>query len=145
LSRKFRIHQDLSRSRAKEPVIQDRTIYEDAEIFAMNLYKQRIMNKRDFETYYEMYQTILNSLNPPDLMIYLECSTRTVKKRIKSRGRKMEQDIPTSYVRRLNDLYETWIAKYKQSPVIRISTERLDYINDFIDRDDLYKKIEKYI
>jgi len=145
LSRKFRIHQDLGRSRAKEPVIQDRTIYEDAEIFAMNLYKQRIMNKRDFETYYEMYQTILNALNPPDLMIYLECSVRTVKKRIKQRGRVMEKDIPTRYVKRLNDLYETWITKYKQSPVIRISTERLDYMNDFIDRDDLYKKIEAYI
>lgn len=145
LSRKFRIHQELGRSRTKEPVIQDRTIYEDAEIFAANLCRQRIMCKRDYQTYYEMYQNILHSLNPPDLMIYLECPVRTIRKRIRERGRKMEQEIPYAYLRRLNDMYDDWISRYKQSPVIRISTERLDYISDFIDRDDLLRKIEKVI
>ncbi|HLD43948.1 MAG TPA: deoxynucleoside kinase [bacterium] len=145
LSRKFRIHQELGALRTRQPVIQDRTIYEDAEIFATNLYKQKIMCERDFKTYYEMYETILNSLNPPDLMIYLDCSIRTIKKRIRERGRKMELEIPTSYLQRLNHLYEDWVGRYKQSPIIRISTEKLDYISDFIDRDDLMEKIEKYI
>lgn len=143
LSHKFRIHQELSN--VKDPVIQDRTIYEDAEIFATNLYKTKIMNKRDFETYYDMYQTILKSLPPPDLMIYLECPIRAIKQRIKMRGRKMEMDVPTAYIKRLNDLYEKWIGSYKLSPVVRISTEKLDYISDFIDRGDLIEKIEKML
>lgn len=143
LSHKFRIHQELSN--VKEPVIQDRTIYEDAEIFATNLYNTKIMNKRDFETYYDMYQTILKALPPPDLMIYLECSIRTIKQRIKMRGRPAEKDTPTSYFKQLNNLYEKWINSYKLSPVIRISTEKLDYISDFIDRDDLVERIEKVL
>ncbi|MBF0106415.1 MAG: deoxynucleoside kinase [Deltaproteobacteria bacterium] len=143
LSNKFRIHQELGC--VKQPVIQDRTIYEDAEIFATNLYKKKIMEKRDFQTYYDLYQTILKSLKPPDLMIYLECSVRTVMKRIRKRGRKMEQQVPTSYVQNLNRLYEQWIGGYRLSPVIKISTEKLDYISDFIDRDDLLKKVERYL
>lgn len=141
LTHKFKIHQQLSKVR--KPVIQDRTIYEDAEIFATNLYKQRIMDKRDFETYYEMYQTILKSLRPPDLMIYLECSIKSIRKRIKERGRAMEQDVPVHYLKRLNRLYEDWIKRYKLSPIIKISTEKLDYICDFIDRDDLLSRIKQ--
>lgn len=143
LSCKFKIHQELTRVR--QAVIQDRSIYEDAEIFATNLYKQKIMDKRDYLTYYDMYQTILKSLRPPDLMIYLECSVRTIKKRIKQRGRKMEQDVPTSYLTRLNKLYEEWIAGYKLSPVITLSTEKLDYISDFIHRDEMLERIEKFL
>lgn len=143
LSHKFRIHQELSKE--KHPVIQDRSIYEDAEIFATNLYRQRIMSERDFKTYYEMYQTILKSLNPPDLMIYLECPVRVIKKRILKRGRKSELDIPTRYLTRLNSLYEEWIASYKLSPVVRISTEKMDYVTDLVDRVGMLEKIEKYI
>ena len=143
LSAKFKIHQDLSLVR--QPVIQDRTIYEDAEIFATNLYKKKVISKRDYQTYYDLYQTILRSLKPPDLMIYLECSVRTTMKRIRERGRKMEQAVPTAYVRQLNQLYEDWIKRYKLSPVIRISTEKLDYISDFIDRGDLIARIERFL
>jgi deoxyadenosine/deoxycytidine kinase len=143
LSHKFRIHQELTK--VKETVIQDRSIYEDAEIFATNLYRQRIMSKRDFQTYYEMYQTILKSLPPPDLLVYLECSIRTINKRIKERGRKMEQGISPTYLRRLNKLYKEWVGNYKLSKVITISTEKIDYISDFIHRDDLLKKIEKHL
>jgi len=103
------------------------------------------MNKRDFETYYDMYQTILKALPPPDLMIYLECPIRTIKQRIKMRGRQAEKDTPTRYFKQLNNLYEQWIGNYKLSPVIRISTEKLDYISDFIDRDDLIDRIEKVL
>lgn len=143
LSHKFRIHQELSKS--KDPVVQDRSIYEDAEIFATNLYKQGTLSKRDFGTYYEFYQTILKSLEPPDLMIYLKCSLRTMQKRIKIRGRKSEQAIPTDYLRRLNKLYDSWISGYKHSPVITVSTENMDYITDLVDRIGLLEKIEKYL
>lgn len=143
LSHKFRIHQELAKE--KHPVIQDRSIYEDAEIFATNLYRQKIMSERDYRTYYEMYQTILKSLNPPDLMIYLECPVRVIKKRILKRGRKSELEIPTRYLTRLNNLYEEWIGKYKLSPVVRISTEKMDYVTDLVDRVGLLEKIEKYI
>ncbi len=143
LSHKFRIHQELSN--IKEPVIQDRTIYEDAEIFATNLYKTKIMNEREFDTYYGMYQTILKSLAPPDLMIYLECPMRTIMKRIKLRGRPAEKETPTRYFKQLNNLYEKWISNYTLSPVVRISTEKLDYISDFIDRGDLIERIEKVL
>lgn len=143
LSHKFRIHQELSR--ARHPVVQDRSIYEDAEIFAMNLYKQGILSKRDFETYYEFYQTILKSLEPPDLLIYLKCPLRTIRKRILLRGRESEKNIPVDYLRKLNRLYEIWIQNYKLSPVITLSTEKMDYITDLVDRIDLLETIEKHL
>ena len=143
LTHKFRLHQELEKS--LEPVIQDRTIYEDAEIFAMNLSRTRLICKRDFETYYALYQTILTSLRPPDLMIYLKCPVRTLKKRISERGRDMEKAIPDRYLRALHKLYEEWIDRYKLSPVITMSTERHDYMNDFIARHDVFKKIEKHL
>jgi len=143
LSHKFRIHQELAE--AQETVIQDRSIYEDAEIFATNLYRQKIMDKRDFATYYEMYQTILKSLPPPDLMIYLECPVKVMQERIRKRGRKMEEAIPTKYLRQLHKLYEEWICGYKLSPVLTLSTEKMDYVTNWIDRMDVLEKIEGYL
>ena len=143
LSHKFRIHQELSRS--SQAVVQDRSIYEDAEIFATNLYRQKILSEREYRTYYEFYQTILKSLNPPDLMLYLKCPIRTMRKRIRERGRKSEQNMPPAYLGRLEMLYEEWIASYKQSPVVTLSTENMDYISDLVDRIDLLETIEKHL
>lgn len=140
LTHKFRLHQELEK--VSETVIQDRTIYEDAEIFATNLYKCGYIKKRDFETYYELYRAISNSLKPPDLMIYLDCSLKMLKRRIKERGRKMEKAIKTNYLRQLDNLYKDWIDSYKLSPVIKISTDKYDYMDDFIVRYDIAKKIE---
>ena len=97
LTHKFRLHRELE----KEPgtALQDRTIYEDAEIFAKNLRKQHFIDKRDWQTYLELYETVSASLRPPDLMIYLRCPVKTLKQRIRLRGRKMEQDIPTPYLK----------------------------------------------
>src|SRR3990170_6017114 len=86
--------------------LQDRTIYEDAEIFAKNLHRQRYIDKRDFGTYWELYQSVSAALQPPDLMIYLKCPVRTLKARIRLRGRAMEKELPTSYLSRLSALYE---------------------------------------
>ncbi len=145
LTHKFRIHQQLELERGQRTVVQDRTIYEDAEIFAANLFRRRLINKRDWQMYCELYETILTSLKPPDLMIYLKASLRTINKRIKLRGRPEEQSIPASYLKALNDLYEGWFASYKRSPVIMLETDKLDYLSDLVHRIDVLKTIEKHI
>jgi deoxyadenosine/deoxycytidine kinase len=145
LAVKFRIHQELEQARNREAVVQDRTIYEDAEIFAFNLYRSRRMAKRDFETYHALYSSILRTLRPPDLMIYLKANLRTVRKRIKLRGRREEQAIPISYLRRLNTLYEGWFEHYNHSPTLILETDNMDYVTDLVDRLDLLRRIEKYM
>ena len=140
LSNKFRIHQQVDQTPGV--VVQDRTIFEDVEIFATALKQMRKISNRDWKTYQDFYQSITASIKPPDLMIYLKCSIRTIRKRIKIRGRKMEQDIPLSYLRRLDRLYENWIANYSMSQVMVIETDRLDYVYDLIDRLDVMSQIE---
>lgn len=143
LIHKYRLHLDM-RSDARL-VVQDRTIHEDAEIFARNLYRQRCIDKRDFHTYWELYQTLVRTLQPPVLMIQLKCPVRTLRQRIRRRGRAMEQDIPAAYLRRLNALYEDWFAKYDLSPVLVLETDKLDWLTDLVDRADLFRRIERYL
>lgn len=143
LSNKFRMHQQLDRSTGV--VILDRTIYEDAEIFASALHQMRKFTSRDWDTYWEFYQTILGAIKPPDLMIYLRCSMRTLRQRIKLRGRKMEQDIPLSYLKRLDGLYEGWFKRYQMGDVLVLETDQLDYINDMVDCLDVMQRVEAII
>ena len=143
LTHKFRLHRQLEQGDGT--AIQDRTIYEDAEIFAKNLHRQRFIDKRDWRTYWELYETVASSLRPPDLMIYLRCPVRTLKDRIRLRGREMEKDIPTPYLKRLNDLYEDWFKSYKMSPVLVLQTDTLDYLTNLVDRVDLFRQIEKHL
>ena len=140
LSNKFRIHQEADR--VPGVVIQDRTIFEDAEIFATALHQMRKIDKRDWQTYWNFYQTILQAIQPPDLMIYLRCSMRTLRKRIRLRGRHMEQDIPLSYLKRLEGLYENWIEGYSLSDVLVLESDKLDFVNDLVDRQDVRERIE---
>ncbi len=143
LTHKFRLHRQLE----AEPgtVVQDRTIYEDAEIFARNLHLTRKMTGRDWKTYQELYSVVSASLRPPDLMIYLRASVRTIRKRITTRGRPEEQAIPTRYLSRLNRLYEEWFERYDLSEVITIETDRMDYLQDLEDRLELFERIERYL
>ena len=143
LAAKFRIHQHLDQ--LDQSVVQDRTIWEDAEIFAENLYRQRRMSKRDYGTYRLVYESIRDRIRPPDLMIYLRCPVATVRKRIAIRGRRMESDIPVGYLRRLHHLYEAWIENYALSPLVIIPTHRLDYVTDLVDRHDITTTFEKYL
>jgi deoxyadenosine/deoxycytidine kinase len=143
LTHKFRLH--LSLQGEPGAVVQDRTLYEDAEIFARNLYRQRLIEKRDFETYWELYQSIGRALRPPDLMIQLHCPVRTLRQRIRARGRTFEQDIPAAYLRRLNRLYDDWYGRYDLSPVMRLEIDKLDYLTDLVDRVDLFDRIEHYL
>jgi deoxyadenosine/deoxycytidine kinase len=143
LTHKFRLHRALQRR--SETVVQDRTLYEDAEIFAKNLHRQGFIDRRDFGTYWELYQSIAETLAAPDLMIYLKCSVKTLRERIRLRGRSIERDIPTAYLKRLNDLYEEWFRGYSLSSVLVLSTDKLDYLTDLVDRVDLFHKIETYL
>lgn len=140
LSNKFRIHQ--AADRASGVVVQDRTIFEDAEIFATALHQMKKIDQRDWQTYWDFYQTILEAIQPPDLMIYLRCSMRTLRRRVRLRGRQMEQDIPLSYLKRLERLYENWIGQYALSEVLVLESDRLDFVHDLIDRQDVRERIE---
>jgi deoxyadenosine/deoxycytidine kinase len=140
LSNKFRIHQEADR--IPGVVIQDRTIFEDAEIFATALHQMRKIDKRDWQTYWNFYQTILQAIQPPDLMIYLRCSMRTLRRRIRLRGRQMEQDIPLSYLKRLESLYENWIGNYALGDVLVLESDQLDFVHDLVDRQDVRQRIE---
>ena len=140
LSNKFRLHQELDRQPGV--VALDRTIFEDAEIFATALHQMRKISKRDWATYQGMYAAILDAIKPPDLMIYLRCSMRTLRKRICLRGRAMEQDVPLAYLKRLERLYEEWIVSYDMSDVLVLETDKLDYIHDLIHRLDVMERIE---
>ncbi|NCG18822.1 MAG: deoxynucleoside kinase [Rhodobacterales bacterium] len=143
LSKKFRLHQDLD---ARPGVlVQDRTIYEDAEIFATALHQGRQISKRDWETYQELYQAMKNSLRPPDLMIYLRCPVRTIRKRIKQRGRESEQNIPVSYLRRLNRLYEDWMSGWDASPILVWESDKMDYLSDMVDRLEFHKAMKPFV
>jgi len=143
LSNKFRLHQELDRTPGV--VALDRTIFEDAEIFATALHQMRKIDKRDWQTYWGFYQAILDAIKPPDLMIYLRCSMRTLRQRIKLRGRAMEQDVPLAYLKRLDRLYEDWISSYEMSEVLVLETDKLDYIHDLIHRLDVMERIESVL
>lgn len=143
LSNKFRLHQELDR--APGVVVLDRTIFEDAEIFATALRHMKRIDERDWQTYWGFYQSILDAIKPPDLMIYLRCSMRTLRKRIRLRGREMEQDVPLSYLKRLDRLYDEWIGSYSMSDVLVLETDRLDYIHDLVHRLDVMERIESML
>ena len=143
LSNKFRIHQELDRMPGL--VVLDRTIFEDAEIFATALHDMRCMDDRDWATYCAFYKSILDAIKPPDLMIYLRCSMRTLRKRIKLRGREMEEDISLAYLKRLERLYENWISSYDMSEVLVLETDKLDYIHDLVYRLDVMERIESML
>lgn len=143
LSAKFKLHKELDAS--PQNVIQDRTIWEDAEIFAQNLHQQGTMSERDWRTYRNLYESIQDEIRAPDVMIYLRCPPRTVRRRIEKRGRQMEQNIPLQYIKRLHRLYETWIDAYDLSPLVILPTDKLDYVTNLVDYHEIVTAIEKYL
>jgi deoxyadenosine/deoxycytidine kinase len=127
LSRRLRHHwQLLQRSNS---VVQDRTVYEDAEIFAHNLYRQGSLNERDYSSYRELYDVVTTVLPPPDLIVYLRASVATLEQRIRRRGRSYERSISTAYLEQLNQLYETWIANFTLCPVLTVPSDALDFVS----------------
>ncbi len=126
LTHRLRIHQELIRNSGS--VIQDRSIYEDAEVFAQNLFAQGRMCERDYTTYRSLYRTLAEYLPPPDLMIYLRASVPTLINRIALRNRDYEQQIAPEYLSRLNELYENWINNFTLCPVLTVPSDDLDYV-----------------
>ncbi|MCB9664959.1 MAG: deoxynucleoside kinase [Alphaproteobacteria bacterium] len=143
LAHKFRLHQELQDTPGT--LVQDRTIYEDAEIFATYLHRSKRMADRDFATYIELYRAMQRSLRPPDLVVYLRCSVRAIRRRIQRRGRPSEQAIPAAYLRTLNELYEDWIGGWSQSPVLVWDSERMDYLEDLVDHLAFRRALEPFL
>ncbi len=126
LAHRLRSHYNLAQH--PNSVIQDRSVYEDAEIFAYNLYKQGNISDRDYQTYRDLYETAIQFLPPPDLVIYLRASVETLQKRISQRGRDYERKISYDYLQNLNDLYESWIENFTLCPVLAVPADDLDYV-----------------
>ncbi|MBE7532364.1 MAG: deoxynucleoside kinase [Chloroflexi bacterium] len=139
LSRRLRQHHDLLQQ--SNSIIQDRSVYEDAEIFARNLYRQGHMSTRDWHCYYELYQTMATLLRPPHLVIYLRTAVPTLRRRIIQRGRDYEQSISDDYLHQLNELYDAWIDGFTLSPILTIETDNLDYVQYADHLDQIWQKI----
>ncbi len=126
LARRLHIHNLISHHNGS--VIQDRSIYEDAEVFARNLNLQGNLSDRDFQTYQSLYQTLVEFLPPPDLVIYLRASVETLVQRIALRNRDYEKSISPAYLAQVNDLYNDWIAAFTLCPVLSVPADELDYV-----------------
>jgi deoxyadenosine/deoxycytidine kinase len=114
-------------------VVQDRTVYEDAEIFAANLYEQGLMSERDYEAYRSLYRAVSSFLPPPSLIVYLRARTRTLMKRIQKRGNAYEKSIAPEYIEQLNQLYERWISDWTACPVLAIDVDGIDFQHNLVD------------
>ncbi len=128
-----------------ETVIQDRTIYEDAYIFAPNLHAMGLMSTRDFDTYQALFSSIKSMLEPPDLMIYLRASISALVNRIQKRGRDYEDSIRLDYLKRLNERYEAWISTYTDGKLLIIDVDDLDFESNAEDLGKIISKIDAEI
>jgi deoxyadenosine/deoxycytidine kinase len=123
-------------------VVQDRSIYEDAEIFARNLHEMGLMDERDFENYQSLFALMTGYLRPPDLLVYLRASVPTLVRQIQARGRDFETNIRIDYLERLNAHYENWIDHYTDGPKLIIDTDDLDFVNESADRFEIISRVE---
>jgi deoxyadenosine/deoxycytidine kinase len=140
LSNRFKAHKQIVES--NESVIQDRTIYEDAEIFARNLFNIGKMSERDFSNYVSLFNVMMEYLKPPDLLIYLRASVDTLLTQIARRGRDFERGIERFYLEQLNALYENWIQRYKHRLLI-IESGNIDFVNRREDFEVIVTQVKK--
>ncbi len=143
LGKRMQDHYDLAID--KHSVIQDRSIYENAEVFARYLFKRKFISKRDWKTYQQIYKVCKKTLPAPDLIIYLRASTDRIMQRIESRGRDFEKNIDKRYIQDLNDLYDNWAGNFKLSPVIILNYDDLDFKNRTIDFDSFLDVLKEYL
>jgi deoxyadenosine/deoxycytidine kinase len=128
-----------------DTVIQDRTIYEDAYVFAPNLFDMGLMTKRDFENYTSFFQNLKALIKPPDLLIYLRASVPALVDQIQKRGREYEENIRLDYLKRLNGLYNKWIDKYTDGPLLIIDVDNCNFADKEEDLADVVRKIDAQI
>ncbi len=138
-----RLKQHLREVNPGRRVIQDRTVYEDAAIFARLLHDDGVMDDRDHASYRTLYHAVLAALRPPDLLIYLRAGLGTLKRHIAQRGRAYEANIEDGYLLRLGDLYERWVEDYSLSPVVVIPADDLDFVNDQADLKKVLDLLER--
>ncbi|MEY3059096.1 MAG: hypothetical protein RL000_448 [Bacteroidota bacterium] len=137
-----RLNQLLEISRGTETIIQDRTIYEDAYIFAPNLHEMGLMSKRDFDNYFDFFQNLRQMVKPPDLMIYLQASVPTLVGQIQKRGREYEENIRLDYLKRLNEYYNKWIEGYKEGPLLIINVDNIKFAENEEHLGDVIAKVD---
>ena len=136
-----RFRQIIDIQAGTETVIQDRTIYEDASIFAPNLHAMGLMSSRDFDNYTHLFETINTQVKPPDLLIYLKASIPTLVGQIQRRGREYEENLRLDYLRRLNEYYEDWISKYKEGKLLIIDVDTCNFADDPAQLGDVINKV----
>ncbi len=140
LARRLQQHHALLQN--PNSVIQDRSVYEDAEIFARNLYAAGNMSERDWQSYLDLYNTLTTMLKPPDLVVYLKASVPTIERRITQRGRTYEQTIATEYLQKINQLYDNWVAAFTLSPVLIVDTNNLNYVLHKDHLEQIWRRID---
>ncbi|MFM8256330.1 MAG: deoxynucleoside kinase, partial [Bacteroidota bacterium] len=137
-----RLKQLVEIQQGTEIVIQDRTIYEDANIFAPNLHEMGLMSKRDFDNYYNFFQTLKTLVQPPDLLIYLQASVPTLVGQIQKRGRDYEENIRLDYLKKLNEYYNKWIANYKEGKLLVIDVDKIKFAEREEDLGEIISKVD---
>jgi len=137
-----RLQQLVEIQKGTETVIQDRTIYEDANIFAPNLHEMGLMSKRDFDNYYLFFQTLKGMIQPPDLLIYLKASVPTLVGQIQKRGREYEENIRLDYLKRLNEYYNKWIENYKEGSLLVIDVDKNKFPENEEHLGDIIRKVD---
>jgi len=137
-----RLKQLLEIQNGTETVIQDRTIYEDANIFAPNLHDMGLMSQRDFDNYYHFFQTLKSMVQPPDLLIYLKASVPTLVGQIQKRGREYEENIRLDYLKKLNILYEKWIEGYNEGKLLVIDVDKNKFPENDEDLGEVISKVD---
>jgi deoxyadenosine/deoxycytidine kinase len=137
-----RLKQLIDIRNGSQTVIQDRTIYEDAYIFAPNLFDMGLMTKRDFENYSSFFQNLKTLVKPPDLLVYLKASVPTLVDQIQKRGREYEENIRLDYLKRLNGFYNKWIDAYKDGPLLVIDVDHSNFAEKDVDFAEVVRKID---
>lgn len=140
-----RFRQVLELRESGKKIIQDRTIYEDAHIFAPNLHAMGLMTNRDFDNYSSLFQLMEKLVTPPDLLIYLRADIPTLVGQIHKRGRDYENSISIEYLSRLNERYEAWASEYNKGKLLIINVNNLDFINNEEDFNFVINKIDAQI
>jgi deoxyadenosine/deoxycytidine kinase len=129
-----RYRQILDIQSGDKVVIQDRSIYEDAHIFAPNLHQMGLMEERDFKNYFDLFKLMTSHIRPPDLLIYLQSDISTLVKHIHKRGRDYESNMSINYLKKLNERYENWISNYKEGNLLILDVNKLDYRDNEADK-----------
>jgi len=137
-----RYQQILNILQGNVTVVQDRTIYEDAFIFAPNLHDMGLMSSRDFENYFSLFKTMSSQIQAPDLLIYLRSSIPTLVAHIQSRGREYEGSMSLDYLKRLNQRYEKWISEYKEGKLLIINSDEVDFQNNPEDLGQIINRVQ---